>query len=140
MNKIVSKGKTAVVNYTGRLDNGQIFDTSEGKNPLKFMVGSNQVIPAFESCILDREIGFKTTIKISAGDAYGHVKQDLFVKVDLDKIPSEAKVGQVLHAVADGQEVSVLVKEINSDHVIIDANHPLAGKDLEFDIEVIDVI
>lgn len=140
MEKIVDKGKTAVVNYTGRLEDGQVFDTSEGKTPFQFLVGANQVIPAFESCILGKPVGFKTTVKITAGNAYGLVREDLIIKVNKDQVPPEVQVGQTLHATTQGQEVAVLVKEINDDHVIIDGNHPLAGKDLEFDLEILDVI
>lgn len=140
MEKIVNKGKTAVVNYTGRLEDGQVFDSSEGKTPFQFLVGGNQVIPAFESCILGKPVGFKTTVKIKADNAYGLVREDLIIKVNKDQVPPEVQVGQTLHATAQGQEVAVLVKEINDDHVIIDGNHPLAGKNLEFDLEVLDVI
>lgn len=138
--KIVNKGNTAVVNYTGRLETGEVFDTSEGKSPFQFQIGANQVIPQFESCILNKPVGFKTTIKIPAEGAYGVVRNELIVKVPKDRVPQEIQVGQTLHATAEGQQIAVVVKEINSDHVIIDGNHPLAGKNLEFDIEVLDVI
>jgi len=140
MEKIVDKGKTAVVNYTGKLEDGQVFDTSEGKEPFQFLVGANQVIPAFESCILGKPVGYKTTVKIPATNAYGLVREDLIIKVNKDQVPPEVQVEQTLHANAQGQEIAVLVKEINSDHIIIDGNHPLAGKNLEFDLEVLDVI
>lgn len=140
LKKVVDKGKTAVVNYTGRLEDGQVFDSSEGKTPFQFLVGANQVIPAFESCILGKPVGFKTTVKVDAGNAYGFVREDLIIKVNKDQVPPEVQVGQTLHAVAQGQEVAVTVKEINADHVVIDGNHPLAGKNLEFDLEVLDVI
>lgn len=137
--KIVENGNTAVVNYTGRLENGQVFDTSEGKEPFKFKVGDNQVIPAFESCVLGKNIGFKTTVKIAAASAYGEVRSDLIVKVPLDRIPAGAQVGQTLHASAEGQNIAVVLREVNIDHVIVDGNHPLAGKSLTFDIEIIDI-
>ena len=138
--KTVNNGNTAVVNYTGRLEDGQIFDTSVGKEPFRFTVGSKQVIPAFESCVMGKSIGFKTTVKINAAEAYGPVREDLIVNVPIDRIPAEAQVGQILHANAGGQEIAVLVKEINVDHAIIDGNHPLAGKNLEFDIEILDIV
>jgi FKBP-type peptidyl-prolyl cis-trans isomerase 2 len=138
--KSVTTGNTAVVNYTGRLENGQVFDSSEGREPFRFTIGSNQVIPAFESCVMGKPIGFKTTVKIKSVDAYGPVREDLIVNVPIDKIPAEAQVGQILHANSQGQEIAVLVKEKNEDHAVIDGNHPLAGKDLEFDIEILDII
>jgi FKBP-type peptidyl-prolyl cis-trans isomerase 2 len=138
--KTVTKGKTAVVNYTGKLENGQIFDSSLGRDPFQFTIGANQVIPAFESCVLGQSVGYKTTVNIKAESAYGLVREDLIVKVPLENIPAGVQVGQTLHAAAEGQEIAVIVKEINSDHVLIDGNHPLAGKSLTFDIEIIDII
>ena len=140
MKKILSEGNTAVVNYTGRLDNGDIFDTSEGREPLQFVMGGNQVIPAFESCLIGQSIGYKTIVKILAESAYGLIREDLIVSVPKENIPKEVQVGQTLHANAQGQEIAVLVREINSDHVVIDGNNPLAGKNLEFEIEVLDII
>ena len=137
---MIIKGSTVGVHYTGKLTTGEVFDSSEGREPLKFQVGSGQIIPGFEEAVLGKQPGDKVTINIKPENAYGEVRKDLFVKVPLDKMPGEVQVGQSLQAVgADKRPVQVVVKEVNEDHIVIDGNHPLAGKELVFDIEVVDV-
>ena len=137
---MIIKGSTVGVHYTGKLTTGEVFDSSEGREPLKFQVGSGQIIPGFEEAVLGKQPGDKVTINIKPENAYGEVRKDLFVKVPLDKMPGEVQVGQSLQAVGnDNRPVQVVVKEVNEDHILIDGNHPLAGKELVFDIEVVDV-
>lgn len=137
---MVQKGKVVAVHYTGKLTSGENFDSSEGKDPLKFQVGSGQIIPGFENAIMGKEKGDKVTININPEEAYGKVREDLIVKVSKEQMPGEVQVGQSLQAQADnGQAVNVIVKEINEEHVIVDGNHPLAGKELVFDIEVVGI-
>ena len=137
---MITKGNTVDVHYTGKLTTGEVFDSSEGKEPLKFQVGSGQIIPGFEEGLMGKKVGDKITVNIQPENAYGQVREDLFVKVPLDKMPGEVQVGQSLQAVgADNRPVQVVVKEVNEDHIVIDGNHPLAGKELVFDIEVVDV-
>jgi FKBP-type peptidyl-prolyl cis-trans isomerase 2 len=89
---------------------------------------------------MGKNVGDKVTVNIPPDQAYGEVREDLLTKVGKDQLPGEVQVGQSLSAQAqNGQEINVTVKEINEDHVIVDANHPLAGKELLFDIEVVDV-
>ena len=137
---MVEKGNVVAVHYTGKLTDGETFDSSVGKDPLKFQVGSGQIIPGFENAILGKNIGEKVTINISPTDAYGDIREDLLVKVPVDQMPGEVEVGQMLQAQSDnGQSVNVMVKEVNEDHVLIDGNHPLAGKELVFEIEVVEI-
>jgi FKBP-type peptidyl-prolyl cis-trans isomerase 2 len=137
---MIIKGSTVDVHYTGKLTTGEVFDSSEGREPLKFQIGSGQIIPGFEEAVLGKQPGDKVTINIQPENAYGPVREDLFVKVPLDKMPGEVQVGQSLQAVGnDNRPVQVVVKEVNEDHILIDGNHPLAGKELVFDIEVVDV-
>jgi FKBP-type peptidyl-prolyl cis-trans isomerase 2 len=137
---MIEKGNVVAVHYTGKLTDGNMFDSSEGREPLKFQIGSGQIIPGFESAIIGKNIGDKVTVNIPADQAYGEIREDLFVKVGKDQLPGEVQIGQSLSAQAEnGQEVNVTVTEINEDHVIIDGNHPLAGKELVFDIEVVDI-
>jgi len=137
---MIIKGSTVDVHYIGKLTTGEVFDSSEGREPLKFQVGSGQIIPGFEEAVLGKQPGDKVTINIQPENAYGPVREDLFVKVPMDKMPGEVQVGQSLQAVGDdNRPVQVVVKEVNEDHVVIDGNHPLAGKELVFDIEVVDV-
>ena len=137
---MIQNGSTVNVHYTGRLTDGEIFDSSEGKEPLTFTVGSGQIIPGFETALIGKKIGDKVTVNIKPKDAYGEVKEDLFVKVKNEYLPGPVEVGQVLQAQADnGEQVHVMVKEIFEDHIVIDGNHPFAGKELIFDIEVMDI-
>lgn len=137
---MIEKGNIVAVNYTGKFPNGEVFDSSEGRDPLKFQVGSGQIIPGFENALLGKNIGDKVTININPEEAYGKVREDLIVKVPMGQMPGEVQVGQSLQAQADnGQAVNVIVKEVNEDHVVIDGNHPLAGEELVFEIEILEV-
>jgi peptidylprolyl isomerase len=137
---MIEKGNIVSVNYIGKFPNGEVFDSSEGRDPLKFQVGSGQIIPGFENAILGKNTGDKVTININPEEAYGEVREDLIVKVPMDQMPGEVEVGQSLQAQADnGQAVNVIIKEVNEDHVIIDGNHPLAGEELVFEIEILEI-
>jgi FKBP-type peptidyl-prolyl cis-trans isomerase 2 len=137
---MVTQGSTVEVHYTGRFPDNEVFDTSEGRDPLQFQVGTGQIIPGFENAILGKNVGDKVTINIPANEAYGEVRQELFVQVPLDKLPGQVEVGQELQADSgDGQPVRVIVEAVNEDHVVINGNHPLAGKELVFDIEIVSV-
>lgn len=137
---MVETGKVVAVHYTGKLTDGELFDTSEGRDPLKFQVGSGQIIPGFEQAIMGKNIGEKVTVNIPADDAYGQIREDLIVSVPKTQMPGEVQVGQPLQAQGDnGQTINVIVKEVNEENVMIDGNHPLAGKELVFDIEVVEI-
>jgi peptidylprolyl isomerase len=137
---MITQGSTVEVHYTGKLTNDEVFDSSEGKEPLKFEVGSGQIIPGFENAILGKNVGDKVTVSIDPTQAYGDVREDLLVKVPFDKMPGEVEVGQTLQADSgQGQPVMVVVEQVNEDHVVINGNHPLAGKELVFDIEIVSV-
>ena len=134
---MIQIGSTVNVHYTGKLKSGEVFDSSEGKDPLSFTIGTGQIIPGFENAIIGKNAGDKVTIEIDTKEAYGEYREDLLVKVENDQLPGPVEVGQVLQADNGGQPVNVTVKEVNEDHVIIDGNHPLSGTDLIFDIEVV---
>jgi FKBP-type peptidyl-prolyl cis-trans isomerase 2 len=137
---MIKKGSTVDVHYVGKLSDGVVFDSSDGKEPLKFQVGSGQIIPGFEESLIGKKVGDKVTVTIQPEFAYGSVREDLMVKVPIDKMPGKVEVGQSLHAVgSNSQPIPVTVKEVNEDYVIIDGNHPLAGKELTFDIEIVAV-
>ena len=137
---MITQGSTVEVHYTGKFTNEEVFDSSEGRDPLQFQIGTGQIIPGFENAIMGKNIGDKVQVTISAEEAYGEVREDLFVQVPLDKLPGEVEVGQTLQADAgNGQPVTVIVEQVNEDHVVINGNHPLAGKELVFDIEVVSV-
>jgi FKBP-type peptidyl-prolyl cis-trans isomerase 2 len=120
-----------------------VFDTSSEQEPLQFTIGKKEVIPGFEQAILGMNVGDSKTTKISASRAYGPHRDDLIVEVDRKNIDDDMdiEVGQRLKIKQpDGQEFIVKVAEIQDSTVKLDANHPLAGKDLTFDIDLVDVV
>ncbi len=137
---MIQNGSTVNVHYTGKLTTGEVFDSSEGKDPLAFIIGSGQIIPGFENAIMGKEVGDKVTINIQPLDAYGEVREDLLARVPNSQLPGPVEVGQSLQAQSEnGEQINVLVKEVHTDYVVLDGNHPFAGKELIFDIEVMDV-
>ena len=137
---MIQNGSTIEVHYTGRLTDGEVFDSSEGRQPLSFTMGTGQIIPGFENALVGKNIGDKVTINIQPSEAYGEYREDLIVKVPSEQMPGPVEVGMTLQAQAEnGMPLNVMVKEVHNDHVIIDGNHPLSGKELIFDIEVVSV-
>jgi peptidylprolyl isomerase len=133
-------GDTVQVHYTGKLNNGSVFDSSNGRDPLQFLIGGGQIIPGFEDAVMGMSPGDNKTITISAEKAYGPYRQELLLAVDRQQMPSDAPIelGQPLQVQqSNGQSIPVRVKNISESQVILDANHPLAGQDLTFDIELI---
>ncbi len=136
------KGDTVKVHYTGKLDDESVFDTSREREPLEFTIGSQQVIPGFEEAVEGMEPGETRTVKIPADQAYGPHHADMVVEVPREVFPAdiEPEVGQFLQVrQADGQVFDVVVVAVNENTVTLDANHPLAGKDLTFEIELIEI-
>lgn len=137
---MIQQGSTVKVHYTGRFTNGDVFDTSSGKDPLNFQIGAGQIIPGFESALIGKNSGDMVTVNIKPEEAYGPLREELIIKVPLDRMPGPVEVGQALQAVSDdNRPVQVIVTEVNEDHVVVDGNHPLAGEELVFDIEVVEV-
>ena len=137
---MITQGSTVEVHYTGRFIDGEVFDSSEGKDPLQFQIGSGQIIPGVETAIMGKNIGEKVSVTIAPDQAYGQLREDLVIEVPLDKMPGAVEVGQLLQADGgDGQVVQVIVKEIKEEVIVIDGNHPLAGQELLFDIEVVSI-
>lgn len=138
----VKKDDTVKVHYTGKLNDGQVFDSSVGREPLEFKVGAGMMIPGFEKGVLDMELNEKKTISIKPEDAYGEVRDDLFQEIPKDQLPEEIKpeVGMGLAAtMPDGRQQQLRVSEVKDDSIVVDANHPLAGKELNFEIEVVEI-
>lgn len=137
-----AEGTKVKIHYTGRLEDGTVFDSSQDRDPLEFEVGSGQVIPGFESAVEGMEAGEEKTVTIPAVDAYGPRRQELVLDVPGDQLPDELdpEVGQQLQMqTPDGQTFQVTVVDTTDEGVQVDANHPLAGKDLTFDILVVGV-
>jgi peptidylprolyl isomerase len=137
---MIKQGNKVKVHYVGKLEDGEIFDSSEGREPIEFEVGTNDVIKGFEDAVLGLKVGDKTTIKIQPEEGYGMVREDLIMSVSKDQVPEGVEVGVQLQGLGqNGQPFNVTVKEINEDSVLLDANHPLAGQVMEFEIDVVEV-
>ena len=139
--KKVTGTDTVVVNYTGKLEDGSIFDSSlnEGREPLKAKLGQGQLIKGFEDGLVGMTIGDKKIVEIESNEAYGDVNTDLIVEIPSEQIPSDAEVGHMLQGMGPQGPVTVKIVEINESTVKIDANHPLAGKKLIFELELLDI-
>ncbi|MCX7567065.1 peptidylprolyl isomerase [Sulfitobacter sp. F26169L] len=138
----VKAGDTVHLHYTGTLLDGTTFDSSEGRDPLQFEVGSGQIIPGLDVAIPGMVVGDKKTVKIGADDAYGQVNPEMRQAVPREGIPAEIplEIGtQLQMQTPDGQAMPVTVVEVDEATVTLDANHPLAGKDLQFDIELVKI-
>ncbi|WP_339920186.1 peptidylprolyl isomerase [uncultured Flavobacterium sp.] len=138
----VRENNTVKVHYVGKLSDGQVFDTSEGKEPLEFTLGQGKLIPGFEKGLIDMKLNEKKTITISQEDAYGEARQDLIQEVDKSQLPEDItpEVGMgLVSKSSDGNEMNLLIVEVKEATIVIDGNHPLAGKELIFDLEVVDI-
>ena len=136
-------GDTVKVHYTGRLDDGTVFDTSANGDPLQFTIGSGQIIPGFEQAVVGMNPGESKTVKIPAEDAYGQRREDLIIEVEKSQLPEGLKpeVGlQLQSRQPDGRIVVLTIADMTESHVTLDANHPLAGKDLTFEIQLVEII
>ncbi|RMF56605.1 MAG: peptidylprolyl isomerase [Calditrichaeota bacterium] len=136
-------GDTVKVHYTGKLVDGTIFDSSENRAPLEFTIGDGQLIPGFEQAVIGMQPGETVTVTIAADDAYGQYNPVLVQEIGRDMLPEdlEPQVGQQLEATqGDGGRLIVTITEVSDDTITIDANHPLAGKDLVFDIQLVEIV
>ena len=139
----VQANDTVEVHYAGKLANGQVFDSTEGKDPLKITLGEGNLIPGIEKGLLDMEVDEKKTITIPKEDAYGEVRKELFQVVQKEELPDTIKPEVGMGLVAknpDGSEQQLRVAEVNDDHIVIDANHPLAGQDLIFELQLVSLL
>ena len=139
----VKKGDKVKVHYHGKLDSGETFDTSEGREPLEFEVGSGMVIKGFDEGVTGMTKGEKKTINIPFNEAYGPLNPEMLIEVPKDKFPPDMEIElgmPLMMSDGQGQQFQVTIKEIKENAVILDANHPLAGKDLTFDLELVEIV
>jgi peptidylprolyl isomerase len=132
-----TSGDTVHVHYTGKLDDGTVFDSSEGRDPLAFKVGSGQVVPGFDEAVSGMQVGDSKTVRIGPADGYGDHRADLVLEVPSEQLPEglEPEVGMELGLRGqDGQTMPVRVAAVAEEAITLDANHPLAGKNLTFDV------
>src|SRR5690606_29382686 len=138
----VQGNETVKLHYTGKLDNGQVFDSSLEREPLEVKLGEGRLIPGFEKGLVDMKVNEKKTITIPKEEAYGEVLQELFQKVPIENLPTEIKPEVGMGLVTqnpDGSERQLRVSDVKEDFIIVDANHPLAGQDLTFELEVLEI-
>jgi peptidylprolyl isomerase len=136
-------GDTVKIQYTGKLDDNSVFDTSVDREPIQLIIGQGRTIPALEEAVVGMEPGECKTVKIPSGQAYGVYHKELVHTVSRKVLSAdmEPEVGQRLKATsADGRDFLVTIIDISEKTITMDANHPLAGKDLTFDIELITII
>lgn len=142
MSKAV-KGSTVKVHYTGKLTDDTIFDSSLEREPLEFTVGAGQMIQGFDKAVEGMSVGEKMQVEIKMQEAYGPKIEEAIIRVDKTQLPqdSEPTIGMQLEATqADGRRQLFVITEVKEDKVVLDGNHPLAGKDLIFDIELVEIL
>mgnify|MGYP003971357395 CR=1 FL=1 len=138
----ITNGNTVKINYKGTLDDGTVFDSSEGREPIEFKVGEGKVIPGFEKAVAGMNKGDKKTFKIECKDAYGEPNPMMIQKIPRDKLPAdkEPQAGMMIGVgMPNGQQIPAKITEVSDKDITLDLNHPLAGKNLNFEIEVVDV-
>ena len=139
----VKNGDKIKVHYHGKLTTGETFDSSEGREPLEFEVGSGMVIKGFDNGVTGMNVGDKKTINIPFDEAYGPRNPEMVIEMPKDKFPKDMdiEVGLPLGmSDQNGQQFNVTIVEIKEDVVMLDANHPLAGQDLIFDLELVEIV
>ena len=139
----VKKGDKIKVDYTGTFDNNEVFDTSEGKAPLEFEAGSGMVIKGFDEAVIGMKKDEEKEVKIECKDAYGDPNPDLVKKIPRDKLPpeQEPKPGMMLAmGTPDGKQIPARITKVDDKEITIDLNHPLAGKNLNFKIKIVDIL
>jgi len=134
----VAQGDTVAIHYVGKLEDESVFDTTEGRDPFKFVAGSDEVIPAVSGLVIGMQVGEQRTISVPASDAYGEYDKELLIEVPSERLPDGTGVGDMLKD--DGpQPRTWTVREVVGETTTLDGNHPLAGRDLVFEIELVEI-
>lgn len=139
----VKNGDIVKVHYTGKLVNGEQFDSSAGREPLEFTVGAGMMIPGFDAALPGMNVGDKKTVNIPAADAYGEKDPNAIIPFPKENVPADMKLEpgmQLTLTNQEGQPFPVVVTEIKDDVIVLDANHFLAGQELVFDIELVEIV
>jgi FKBP-type peptidyl-prolyl cis-trans isomerase 2 len=136
-------GNKVKVHYTGTFDDGEVFDSSREAQPLEFEIGAGQVIPGFDQAIQGMEVGESKQVRIPEADAYGEYNPEMVFTTDHSQFEEgvSPEIGQQFQAqTPDGQPMLLVVKDVSEEGIVMDANHPMAGKDLNFDLELVEII
>lgn len=139
----VKEGDKVRVHYTGKLTNGEQFDSSVGKDPLEFTVGAGQMIKGFDAAMPGMNVGEKKTISIAPEDGYGEKSEEAIIEFPKENVPADMKLEPGMPLTLsnqEGQPVPVVVVEVKDDVIVLDANHFLAGEELIFDIELVEIV
>ncbi|TVQ67563.1 MAG: peptidylprolyl isomerase [Balneolaceae bacterium] len=139
----IKEGDTVKVHYTGTIADGTVFDSSREREPLEVTLGEGKLIPGFEKAVVGMNVGDTSKVTIPSEEAYGEKREDMVIDVDRGQIPPDIKpeVGQQLQIQQkDGGAIPVVITEVTDETVQLDANHPLAGQELTFEIEVVEVV
>jgi len=140
---MVEKGNRVKVHYTGKFDNGEIFDSSLQREPLEFTVGFNEVIKGFDDAVLSMKVGDKKTVTCEPNEAYGERNENFVFEIPHDELPDDfvPRLGMPLELANDrGETLIASIIDINDNGITLDANHPLAGKRITFEIELIEIL
>lgn len=140
--KTISQNDQVTIHYTGTLNDGEQFDSSVGKDPLTFEVGGGQVIPGFETAVVGMKVDETKKFTIPSDQAYGEVNEELVYNIDRNTIPDTIQPEKGMRLVSnleDGRQIPVTIMDVTEETIVLDANHPLAGKDLTFDIKIVGV-
>jgi peptidylprolyl isomerase len=134
-------GDTVRIHYTGTLQDGTVFDSSEGRDPLEFTLGAGQVIPGFDAAVDGMEVGATRTVTIVADQAYGQRREDMILAIPREQVPANVnpEVGEQLQVGQGNEQFLVTVAEVNEREIVLDGNHPLAGEDLTFALELVSI-
>lgn len=138
---MVENGKSVTLHYTGKFEDGTVFDTSleNGREPITTILGQGNLIPGFEKSLIGMNEGEKKEFNIDPEEGYGEYLDGLVTTVEKDRVPENVKVGDVLRSEGERGVINVMVTEVTDSHVTLDANHPMAGKKLVFEVEVLTV-
>jgi len=139
---MIDNGQKVKIHYTGTLDDGSKFDSSEGRDPLEFEMGAGMVIPGFETGVKDMAVGEKKTVHIPASEAYGEKRDEMVMEFERTQLPEdlEPEVGMGLQMQGpEGQPIPVQITAVAETTITIDANHPLAGQNLNFKLELVEI-
>lgn len=138
----VTGNETVKLHYTGKLNDGQVFDSSVQREPLEVKLGEGRLIPGFEKGLVNMQVNEKKTITVPKEEAYGEVQKELFQKIPNENLPPEIKPEVGMGLVSknpDGSERQLRVADVKDNFIIVDANHPLAGQDLTFELELLEI-
>ncbi len=141
--KSAEAGNAVKVHYTGKLDDGNVFDSSRERDPLEFTIGSGQLIKGFEDAVVGMRAGDVKTVKIPAAEAYGDSRDELIITINKEQFPEHISPAEGLQLdlkSPDGAVLNAIITAVEEESVILDANHPLAGKDLNLDIELLEIV